>query len=263
MSVLVRVFGDIDIDIAEEAVQDAFTTAVLRWPVTGVPPSPAGWIITTARHRAIDRLRREASRADRYAQAALLYAPDEPAGDGRPVRDDRLRLNLHLLPPRARPRGPGRPHPAAAGRAHHRRDRPRLPGARTDHDAAARTRQGQDPRRRDPLPDPARRRSARPARRGHVRRVSDLQRGLYGRFGRPARTRRPLYGGPPPRPAAGRPHARRTLTGRAGSPVRTAPSTARRAHRCPRSARASPSGPAGAPSTPLPGEGVRPPTRDP
>ncbi|MEU0953243.1 sigma-70 family RNA polymerase sigma factor [Streptomyces niveus] len=89
VSVLVRVFGDID--IAEEAVQDAFTTAVSRWPDTGVPPSPAGWIITTARNRAIDRLRREASRADRYAQASLLYAPDEPAEEG-PVRDDRLRL---------------------------------------------------------------------------------------------------------------------------------------------------------------------------
>ncbi|MFC9606452.1 RNA polymerase sigma factor [Streptomyces niveus] len=89
VSVLVRVFGDID--IAEEAVQDAFTTAVSRWPDTGGPPSPAGWIITTARNRAIDRLRREATRSDRYAQAALLYAPDEPAEEG-PVRDDRLRL---------------------------------------------------------------------------------------------------------------------------------------------------------------------------
>lgn len=89
VSVLVRVFGDID--IAEEAVQDAFTTAVRRWPATGLPPSPAGWIITTARNRAIDRLRREASRADRYAEAALLYGSDEPAEEG-PVRDDRLRL---------------------------------------------------------------------------------------------------------------------------------------------------------------------------
>jgi RNA polymerase sigma-70 factor, ECF subfamily len=70
VAVLVRVFGDID--VAEDAVADAFTTAVQRWPVDGVPPSSAGWIITTARHRAIDRLRREASRADRHAQAALL-----------------------------------------------------------------------------------------------------------------------------------------------------------------------------------------------
>ena len=89
MAVLVRVFGDID--IAEEAVQDAFATALARWPRTGIPPSPAGWIITTARNRAIDRLRREASREDRHAQAALLRARDEPSEEG-PVQDDRLRL---------------------------------------------------------------------------------------------------------------------------------------------------------------------------
>ena len=95
VAVLVRVFGDID--VAEEAVQDAFATAVQRWPAAGLPPSPAGWIITTARNRAIDRLRREASRADRHAQAALVHARDEPGEEGEenregPVRDDRLRL---------------------------------------------------------------------------------------------------------------------------------------------------------------------------
>jgi RNA polymerase sigma-70 factor (ECF subfamily) len=89
VAVLVRVFGDIG--VAEEAVQDAFTVAVQRWPSTGLPPSPAGWIITTARNRAIDRFRREASRADRHVQAASLHARDEPADEG-PVRDDRLRL---------------------------------------------------------------------------------------------------------------------------------------------------------------------------
>jgi RNA polymerase sigma-70 factor, ECF subfamily len=93
VAVLVRVFGDID--IAEEAVQDAFTAAVQRWPSAGLPPSPAGWIITTARNRVIDRLRREASRDDRHAQAALLHARDdrgELSGQEGAVRDDRLRL---------------------------------------------------------------------------------------------------------------------------------------------------------------------------
>jgi RNA polymerase sigma-70 factor, ECF subfamily len=93
VAVLVRVFGDID--VAEEAVQDAFTTAVQRWPATGLPPSPAGWIITTARNRAIDRLRRESSREDRHAQAALLHARDEPPNEQDEegaVSDDRLRL---------------------------------------------------------------------------------------------------------------------------------------------------------------------------
>jgi RNA polymerase sigma-70 factor (ECF subfamily) len=86
---LVRLFRDID--IAEEAVQEAFVAALQRWPSTGLPPSPAGWIITTARNRAIDRLRREASRQHRYAQAVLLHTRDEPAEVG-PVDDDRLRL---------------------------------------------------------------------------------------------------------------------------------------------------------------------------
>jgi RNA polymerase sigma-70 factor, ECF subfamily len=89
VAVLVRVLGAID--AAEEAVQEAFTLAVQRWPSTGLPPSPAGWIITTARNRAIDRLRREASRSDRHAQAALLHSGSETVEEG-PVRDDRLRL---------------------------------------------------------------------------------------------------------------------------------------------------------------------------
>jgi RNA polymerase sigma-70 factor, ECF subfamily len=89
VAVLVRRFGDID--VAEEAVQDAFAEAVRRWPSAGLPPSPAGWIITTARNRAIDRLRREAAREDKHAQAALVHAPDEPVEEG-PVQDDRLRL---------------------------------------------------------------------------------------------------------------------------------------------------------------------------
>ena len=89
VAVLIRVFGDID--VAEDAVQDAFASAARRWPVDGLPPSPAGWIITSARRRAIDRLRREATRDDRHAQAALLHANQEPAEEGA-VQDDRLRL---------------------------------------------------------------------------------------------------------------------------------------------------------------------------
>ncbi len=96
VAVLVRVFGDVD--IAEEGVQDAFTEAVRWWPSTGLPPSPAGWIITTARNRAINRVRREASRDERHAQAVLLHPPGDPAQGVEPadtedaVRDDQLRL---------------------------------------------------------------------------------------------------------------------------------------------------------------------------
>src|SRR5207249_1775262 len=80
---------------------DAFTAALARWPTSGVPSSPAGWIVTTARNRLIDRLRREASRDDRHAQASVLYSvpscrsPDldapNPSEDSA-VADDRLRL---------------------------------------------------------------------------------------------------------------------------------------------------------------------------
>ena len=76
VAVLVRVFGDID--AAEEAVQDAFAEAVRRWPETGLPPSPAGWIITTARNRGIDRFRREATRDERQVEALALAAAGEP-----------------------------------------------------------------------------------------------------------------------------------------------------------------------------------------
>ena len=82
MAVLTRVFGDID--TAEDAVQDAFAEAARRWPEAGLPPSPAGWIITTARNRAIDRLRREAARADKHAQAALLHASAGGMGGSAP-----------------------------------------------------------------------------------------------------------------------------------------------------------------------------------
>jgi RNA polymerase sigma-70 factor, ECF subfamily len=85
-----------DIDAAEEAVQDAFTVAAARWPSQGPPPNPGAWIVTTARNRAIDRLRRESVRDERHAQAHHLYGA-AAAADGAPaqeetVPDDRLRL---------------------------------------------------------------------------------------------------------------------------------------------------------------------------
>src|SRR6266496_667029 len=76
---LVRYLGDIQ--LAEEAIAEAFAIAVQKWPSTGLPPSPAGWIITTGRNRAIDWLRREASREHRHAQAVLAY----PARDATNV----------------------------------------------------------------------------------------------------------------------------------------------------------------------------------
>ncbi len=69
---LIRVLGDIN--LAEDAVAEAFATAADRWPKTGIPPNPGGWITTTARNRAIDRLRRESTRSERYLEAHRLHA---------------------------------------------------------------------------------------------------------------------------------------------------------------------------------------------
>src|SRR3954464_13917816 len=79
VATLIRLFGDID--VAEEAVQDAFVVASERWPRSGMPPNPGGGITTTARNRAIDKLRRESTRKHRYEQAAKMQAPDDDAYD--------------------------------------------------------------------------------------------------------------------------------------------------------------------------------------
>ena len=90
VAVLARHCGDID--DAQEAVQDAFIEALQRWPVMGLPPSPAGWIITTARNRAIDRHRREASREARHAEALALIQSSDGFEEEDVVRDDQLRM---------------------------------------------------------------------------------------------------------------------------------------------------------------------------
>lgn len=90
IAILVRTFGDID--IAEEAVQEAFVEATKRWPATGLPPNPGAWITTTARNRALDRIRRESTRHDRHTAAARLDPGDLPPPQVGPVNDDRLRL---------------------------------------------------------------------------------------------------------------------------------------------------------------------------
>jgi RNA polymerase sigma-70 factor (ECF subfamily) len=90
IAALVRAFGDID--VAEEAVGEAFAAAVQLWPDAGLPASPAGWIITTARNRALDRRRREVVRDERYREAARLQADDVPPDDEGDVQDDRIRL---------------------------------------------------------------------------------------------------------------------------------------------------------------------------
>jgi RNA polymerase sigma-70 factor (ECF subfamily) len=90
VATLVRLFGDID--LAEEAVQEAFAVAAERWPACGMPPNPGGWIVTTARNKALDRLRRESTRFGREAEAARMRTAPEPPEEVGPVQDDRLRL---------------------------------------------------------------------------------------------------------------------------------------------------------------------------
>src|SRR5579863_10539343 len=88
VATLIRLFGDID--IAEEAVQEAFEVALDRWPSQGIPPNRGGWIMTTAKRKVLDRLRRESSRSDRHAQAALLHpsTEDREMDDLHALRDD-------------------------------------------------------------------------------------------------------------------------------------------------------------------------------
>lgn len=87
---LIRFLGDID--LAEEAVQDAFVTALQRWPREGIPPSPAGWIITTARNRAIDVVRRDGKRAAKHQQALEMRDVGDPEPEHADLQDDQLRL---------------------------------------------------------------------------------------------------------------------------------------------------------------------------
>jgi RNA polymerase sigma-70 factor (ECF subfamily) len=93
VAALVRAFGDID--VAEDAVQEAFAVALGKWPGEGLPPNPGGWITTTARMRAIDRLRRESRGRELLGEVAVLWPGSDDTGlseDVGSVRDDRLRL---------------------------------------------------------------------------------------------------------------------------------------------------------------------------
>ena len=111
-----------DFDLAEEATQEAFAIAAERWPRDGAPRNPGAWLTTTARNRAIDRLRRERTL---LAKTRLLEVPEamEREMDDTTIPDERLELDLHLLPSGARARGAGGAHPVGPRRPRHHRDR--------------------------------------------------------------------------------------------------------------------------------------------
>jgi RNA polymerase sigma-70 factor (ECF subfamily) len=90
VATLIRTTGDWD--LAEECAQDAFARALETWPRDGVPRSPGAWLTTTARNRAMDRLRRRSTGRDKLQEVAMLTDPDEPGDDATDVTDDRLRL---------------------------------------------------------------------------------------------------------------------------------------------------------------------------
>jgi RNA polymerase sigma-70 factor (ECF subfamily) len=110
LATLIRILGDVD--LAEDAVAEAFAIAAAKWPQTGIPPNPGGWITTTARNRAIDRLRRESTRTERHLAAHRLHIDNmEPDHDREPrnldalddfvdvVADDQLRLMFLCVHP--------------------------------------------------------------------------------------------------------------------------------------------------------------------
>jgi len=93
VATLIRLVGDFD--VAEEAAQEAFAAAVDQWPASGVPDSPRAWIIQTARHKAIDRIRRRTrfeEKLESYAASGLIATFEEPDYDTSEIPDDRLRL---------------------------------------------------------------------------------------------------------------------------------------------------------------------------
>jgi len=90
VAILTRVLGDLE--RAEDAVQDAFTTALDRWPRTGIPDNPGAWIVSAARNRAIDRIRRERVLADKTALLARLESLPSDADEVSALPDERLAL---------------------------------------------------------------------------------------------------------------------------------------------------------------------------
>ena len=159
-----------DFDLAEEAFQDALVVALEHWPVHGAPDNPAAWITTTARRKAIDRLRREAHRDEKHqaAQALLdgrgldgrdLEAGGEGEDETMPIADERLRLVFTCCHPALETPAQVALTLRTLGWAHHRRGGACLPRSRGDDGAAARARQAQDPARGHPVSPPVPRRA--------------------------------------------------------------------------------------------------------
>ena len=93
VATLTRYLGSID--LGEDAASEAYVVALETWPRDGIPPNPGGWLTTTARRRAIDRLRRESTRTSKEGEAHMLlelHGTDGPTPDESSIEDDRLRM---------------------------------------------------------------------------------------------------------------------------------------------------------------------------
>ena len=211
-----------DVGLAEELAQDAFVLALEQWPVRGVPDNPGGWLTATARHKAVDAIRREQNLQAKYARLAAdplaLGNTDRAAGcRSRPA--DRRRpagAALRRLPPGAATAIAGGADPAAARRPDHRGDRAGLSGA-VGHDRPADLpREADAVRSPRPVRDPGARGAAGAAPGGARGALSDLQRGLLGHLGRSLAPAGPGRGGDAARPGARRPDAARVRGRRTG-----------------------------------------------
>ena len=248
LATLIRLLRDFD--LAEDTLQEAFAAALQQWPVEGAPRNPCAWLVSAARHKAIDRLRRaEELRGqawpDRVAGEAALPPPDH---DGRALPRRPAAPHLHLLPSGARARGPGGAHAQDAVRPLGRGDRARVPGGAGHDGAAAGAGEGQDPRGAHPLRGARRRRLAERLD-GVLRVVYLVFNEGYAATAGDALVRRELCArGHPPGPAAARAAARRRRGRRpagADAAARLAArrrASTRRASSCPSRSRTARSG---------------------
>ncbi len=117
LAALARRFGDLD--LAEEVAAEAIEAALVRWPVDGVPPNPGGWLMTTARRKAVDRLRRDQVYAAKLAILQVDADRAEPPRPGGEFPDDRLELFFTCAHPALAARGSRRADAALSGRAEH------------------------------------------------------------------------------------------------------------------------------------------------
>ena len=161
---LMRTFHDLD--LCEELVHDAMVVAIERWPVDGTPDEPTAWLLTVARRRGLDRVRRSAVGATKTEQATARssgIAGQRRSGRHRDRRRGRRRrrrrarrptaTGVPVLPSGAGSRVAGGADAAGGRRTRDRRDRPRLPARRGDDGPAARAREAQDHARRHPVRD--------------------------------------------------------------------------------------------------------------